>query len=96
MKYMIILSYDISNDKTRARFSKFIQKYGRRLQYSVYEIKNSKRVLNNIIYEIDFKFKKEFEDTDSVLILDMCALCDRKIKRYGFAVHEEKDLVFFN
>jgi len=93
---MIIVSYDISNDKTRTRFSKFIQKYGRRLQYSVYEIKNSDRVLKNIKYEIELKFKKEFENTDSVLILDTCLACDKKVKRYGYAVNEEKELVFFS
>lgn len=35
---MIIVSYDISNDKVRSKFSKFLLEYGDRLQYSVYEI----------------------------------------------------------
>ena len=93
---MIILSYDISDDKLRTRFSKFIQKYGRRLQYSVYEIKHSERVLKNILVEIDYNFKKKFKNTDSVIIWHTCVACDKKIKRFGFAVHEEKDLVFFS
>ena len=42
---MLIISYDISNDKLRTKFSKFLCKFGYRLQYSVFEIKNSKRIL---------------------------------------------------
>ena len=42
---MIIISYDISNDKKRARFSRYIRKFGHMLQYSVYEIENSERIL---------------------------------------------------
>ncbi len=31
---MIIVSYDISDNKVRARFAKFLMQYGDRLQYS--------------------------------------------------------------
>ena len=39
---MLLLTYDISDDKVRTDFSTFIQQYGERVQYSVYKIKNSK------------------------------------------------------
>jgi len=55
---MFIVSYDIENDKTRTKFSKLLKQYGRRLQYSVFEIKNSARVLENIKSEIEHRFKK--------------------------------------
>ncbi len=45
---MYLVLYDIEDDRLRTRFSKFLQKYGRRLQYSVFEVKNSKRILDNI------------------------------------------------
>ena len=38
---MLIVSYDISDDKLRGKFAKFLMSYAIRLQYSVYEIKNS-------------------------------------------------------
>ncbi len=69
---MIIISYDIENDKLRSRFSKFIKKFGYRLQYSVYEIKNSKRILNNIMSEITNNFEKSFKQTDSIIIIENC------------------------
>ena len=45
---MILVSYDISNDKVRTKFAKFLSKFGFRLQYSVFEIHNSEAVLSNI------------------------------------------------
>ena len=92
---MLLVSYDITSNKTRSKFSKFLKKYGRRLQYSVFEIKNSQRVLQNILKEVECLYKKQFEKTDSVLIMNTCKGCKNKIIRYGYAVNEEKEVVFF-
>ena len=70
---MIILSYDFSNDRMRTKFSKFLEKYGRRLQYSVFEIRNSKRVLQNIIDEIELAYKDKFTGADKQI------LCSRSV-----------------
>ena len=90
---MLIITYDISNDKTRTKFAKFLQKHGRRLQYSVFELKNSERILNLILREIEKKYAPKFEITDSILIFPINPNCARKIYRFGFPVQEEKDLV---
>jgi len=92
---MIIVSYDFENNKTRSKFSNFLKKYGRRLQYSVFEIRNSQRVLNNILKEIELKYKKTFTRNDSIVIFGMCEACVKKIKRYGYAENEEKEVLFF-
>lgn len=92
---MLLVSYDITNNKTRTRFSKFLKKYGRRLQYSVFEVKNSQRVLQNILKEVEYLYKQKFEKTDSVFIVNFCQACKKKIIRYGHAVNEEKEIVFF-
>ena len=70
---MIILTYDIQEDSLRTEFSKFILSYGRRLQYSVYEIKNSKRILELVQEEIKNRFEKRFNQGDSVLIFKITA-----------------------
>ena len=44
---MIIISYDISDNKKRTKFAKYLSKFGYRLQYSVFQIENSERILNN-------------------------------------------------
>lgn len=89
---MILLTYDIQDDRLRTRFSKFLISYGRRVQYSVFEIDNSKRVLEIVKAEIKNRFEKKFSQSDSVLIFQLSNNCE--IIRYGYAKNEESDLVF--
>lgn len=93
---MLIVAYDFANDKKRTRFAKFLSKYGHRIQYSIFKIENSKRVLNNIINEIEHKYKKTFSSTDSIVIFETCGGCDKKIRRYGYAKNEDIDILFLN
>jgi len=86
---MIIVSYDISDDKKRNNFSKYLCKFGRRIQYSVFEIDNSERVLNNIMTDIENIFMKQFDQADSVYIFNLSSTC--KVKRYGYAKNEESN-----
>ena len=55
---MIVISYDISNDKLRTRFSKYLSRFGHRIQYSVFEIDNSESFLSNIEIDIKNNFEK--------------------------------------
>jgi len=88
---MLLVSYDISNDKLRTQFSKFLSKFGGRLQYSVFEIRNSDRVLDNIVLQINSYFAKRFTQADSVMIFEMSKQC--KITRFGYAKNDESDLI---
>lgn len=88
---MMIISYDIQEDHLRTEFSKFILSYGRRLQYSVYEISNSKRILELVQEEIKNRFEKQFGQGDSVLIFKITA--ENQILRFGYAKNEETDLI---
>lgn len=88
---MIIISYDISDDKKRAKFNKYIRRFGHMLQYSVYEIENSSKVLNNILADINNKWLKQFDQTDSVYIFKMSSSCE--IVKYGYARNEDDDLL---
>src|SRR5574344_662204 len=90
---MLIVSYDFENDKARTRFAKFLEKYGNRIQYSVWQVRDSNRVLQNIMTEVELKYKKHFTGADSVVILHTCKGCDGKVRRYGYAKHEESDLI---
>lgn len=86
---MILISYDISNNKLRTRFAKYLQKFGHRLQYSVFEIDNSKKILDNVVLGIQNNFEKNFSQSDSVIIFELSSSC--KITRYGYARNEEAD-----
>lgn len=92
---MLIVSYDFTNDKTRTKFSKFLKQYGDRIQYSVFSVHNSPRVLNNVVAEINTRYKKLFKNTDSIVIFSTCEGCKKKVIRYGAAKHEVEDVVYF-
>ena len=91
---MLIITYDIANDKLRTAFSKFIKKYGYRLQYSIYEIKNSPRILENIETKIKNDFETKFTQSDSIMIFNLSKQC--KITRYGYAEGDEDELIFID
>lgn len=91
---MLLVSYDISNDKLRTKFSSFLKKFGRRLQYSVFEIRNSKRVLQNIQTEIVNRFQKKFTGSDSIAIFMVCDGCKKRAVKYGYASNDNSDIVF--
>lgn len=88
---MVLISYDIANDKKRTKFNKYIKKFGVRLQYSVYQITNSERILENIVNDINNKFAKSFDETDSIYIFNLSNSC--KVLKYGYAKHEDSDLL---
>ncbi len=88
---MLLVCYDISNDKLRTKFSKFLEKFGYRIQYSIFEIDNSKRILNVIEQDIEKKFIDRFGETDSVMIIDVGS--ENKITKYGYIKHRDEDFI---
>ena len=90
---MLLVSYDISDDKLRTHFAKFLSKYGYRLQYSIFEISNSPKILENVKSEIENRFKKKFGQSDSVIIFQLSNSC--KITRYGYARNDEEDCIMY-
>lgn len=91
---MIVISYDIADDKLRTRFSKYLCRFGHRIQYSVFEIDNSSSILSNIEVDIKNKFEKRFSQSDSIIIFRMSASC--KITRYGYAKNDESEIIVVN
>lgn len=87
---MLLISYDISCDKTRTKFAKFLSKFGFRLQYSVFEINNSDAVLRNIETEIKNTYVKSFTEEDSIIIFNMSETCKRTC--YGYAKNEDEEV----
>lgn len=89
---MLVISYDIKEDKMRARFSKMLMRNGAvRLQYSVYEVNNTDRIINNLIVQIESLFSKKFGAEDSVIIFDVSGV---RLRKYGNALHRDVDVVY--
>lgn len=90
---MLVVSYDISDDKLRNRFSKMLIRNGAiRLQFSVYEVNNTKRIIDNIILKVEKIFAPLFSGADSIMIFETSS---NNILKYGNAIHRDKDMLFF-
>lgn len=89
---MLVISYDISDTKLRTRFAKMLTKNGAiRLQYSVYEVNNTNRIIENLMIKIE-QFATKFDGADSVIVFDVSGV---KLKKYGNAIHRDVDIVYF-
>ncbi len=91
MANVIIVAYDISSDKTRTQFSKFLERYGVRVQFSVFEIENSKRVLDIVKTAIKSKFGEKFEEGDSIYVFKTN---HKDSMRFGSASLLDNDIIF--
>ena len=58
---MIVVSYDIANNKKRTRFAKYLTRFGHRIQYSVFEIDNSQKILHNIIVDLNNNYNHKLQ-----------------------------------
>lgn len=88
---MFLVLYDIESDRLRTRFSKYLEKFGRRVQFSVFEIRNSNRILDNVKTDIKNKFEKHFGQGDSVLVYSVPdSAC---VGKFGYPVNEDSDLL---
>lgn len=89
---MLVISYDISDDKLRTKFAKTLAKQGAiRLQYSVYELNNTQRVIDNLKIRIENYYSKKFAGGDSVFIFETDV---KKALKYGNAIHRDQDIVY--
>ena len=88
---MLLVVYDIHSDRLRTRLSKYLEGYGSRIQYSVFEIRLSERFLRNILSEMKSKFEKHFSQDDSVLVFKIPDSAN--ILRFGYPKNEENDLI---
>ena len=91
---MVVVSYDISNDKLRTKFAKYLSRFGHRLQYSVFEIDNSEKIVNNIINDLKNKYETSFSQEDSVIIFKLSSSCE--VLRFGYAKNDEKDFIIIS
>lgn len=88
---MYLIVYDIEDDKLRTRFAKFLKRFGVRVQFSVFRIENSPRILDNVKVEIRSQFQDDFGQADSVLIYKVPD--DACVAKFGYPVDDETDLV---
>lgn len=78
-KTFCVVAYDIVDNKRRERFSHILARYGKRVNYSVYECfftdGQYAEVMKQIVELIDTK-------SDSVICYPMCVNCYTKIEHF--------------
>jgi CRISPR-associated protein Cas2 len=76
----LVVSYDVVDDQKRKKLADILKDYGRRVQYSVFELDLEKRFIEQMVKEatacIDLK-------EDSLRIYHLCDECTRKIDVIG-------------
>lgn len=56
---LVVVAYDIPNDRRRAKLSKFLEGYGKRVQYSVFECFLSLEEMRKLHVEVTKRVKPE-------------------------------------
>ena len=87
-----LVSYDIVEDKKRAKLHKMLKNFGSRKQYSVFECDlDGKKYV-----ELEYKIKKiKIETGDSIMVYPLCSSCESKIIRKGtFIAIDVKNMIF--
>ena len=77
-KLFCVIAYDVSDDKRRYRVVKVLEKYGVRVNYSVFECMLTESQDNKI--QVDLK-KKINEKEDTIIYYRICVNCFTKIVR---------------
>lgn len=79
-KQLIVVAYDISNNKRRKMISDLLEQHGTRVNYSVFECLMATERLDKLKIEADGLIDKKH---DSILYYALCASCIEKIDRHG-------------
>ena len=76
-KNFVVISYDISDNRRRNSVMKLLEKYGKRINLSVFECMVTDSALDRLKSEIDKKIDKK---NDRVAIYPICIGCYSKIE----------------
>jgi CRISPR-associated protein Cas2 len=85
----VVIAYDISQDRRRARAAALVQAYGDRIQRSVFMATVEQPVLDDIRERLDTIID---HDTDSVYVFRQCATCWDAVGIHGQATVTEEPL----
>lgn len=78
---MYVISYDLSNNKLRNKVAKELENYGRRVQYSVFECRISKKQMEQLYEKLLPIMQKEPEG--NIRIYRLCMNCEEQIQTIG-------------
>ena len=74
-----VVSYDIIDDKRRAKVADILLDFGKRVQYSVFECELTEDYLENLVR----KLEEIVDAEDSIRIYSLCSNCMKSIRILG-------------
>jgi CRISPR-associated protein Cas2 len=84
-----IISYDIADDRRRARLAKALLNFGARLEESLFAAHVDETLGDKLRQTLQ---KHIHEQEDSAHIIPVCQACERKIEAFGLGqLPEERD-----
>ncbi len=87
MKQLFVIAYDIKDDSKRLEISNLLSRYGKRVNFSVFEILLNKREIKCISTILR---KKIARNKDRIIIYQLCWSCKGKIDRLGYKQPKEE------
>lgn len=80
MDERVIIAYDVSDDRRRYHLCKALERYGVRIQYSVFELAISRKELYKLVDDLNGIIDNS---ADRLFILPLCEGCHAAMGCYG-------------
>ena len=88
---LVMISYDVVDDKKRLKLMKFLKDYGNRVQKSVFECNFSPKTYEKVKSGVEEIINKR---KDRVRYYRVCGNCENKVEIYGWGeVTEEEEFI---
>jgi len=78
---LVVISYDVADDKRRSRVFKTLKNFGQWMQYSVFECEVDKMNFLKLKDRLDRLI--DAEEDDSIRFYFLCESCKRQVERVG-------------
>ena len=80
MDERVIIAYDVADDRRRYHLCKALERYGMRIQYSVFELSLKPKELHKLVDHLTGLIDNA---EDRLLVMQLCGGCQRSVGRYG-------------
>ena len=87
-KKLYVISYDIVDNRKRAKASNTLKDYGRRVQKSVFECRMEAKFLAELLTKLG---KIIDDNVDNVLVYMLCEACVKQKKSMGLKIIEKTE-----
>ncbi len=79
-----VLTYDVVEDRRRAKLARFLEAHGHRVQFSVFEVLATPEELDTIVTRALTKDRFDAAE-DSLRVYPLCAACMGRVRVHGVA-----------